>query len=181
MEQAPDTTIIYKRNSVWWIATCYLLGSLLLLIFAVLYLVGMFASLGVDGISALQESHESQQIEKTIAASIHDKVTIESFKIDSAAGRAELAIGIRNGSSLPIEYIAVEIAYLDEQGAPVSSQTERLRDMAPLFPGDTGYTRISYAIDSTKASYKPRLRVAGFKIVGDDPLESLCTQKATSQ
>lgn len=178
MEQATDnTTIVYKRNSVWWIATCYLIGSVLLLIFAVLYLIGMFTSLGVSGISALQESHESQQMERTIAASIHDQVKIESFNIDSASGRAELAIGIRNGSQLPVEDIAIEIAYLDEQGAPVSSQTERLRDMAQLFPGDTGYTRISYGIDEANASYKPRLRIAGFDIVGDDPLETLCANR----
>ena len=50
-----ETKIIYKRNSAWWKATCYLLGTLFFLLFLTISIIWSVTNIGKDTVIAIND------------------------------------------------------------------------------------------------------------------------------
>lgn len=168
------TQIIYKRTSSWWLATCYLLGSLALLLWAVISLLGTAVSLGKDGVVALHEVSKEQEQRRAISSYVKDDIKLTAFNVVSSVDRATLSVTIRNDSKYAIESVKVEIAHLDQNGLPLYTRDEWLRDLRTIFPGDTAHTHIQFALKPDHAASDYAVRISRFDVVGDSILKEIC-------
>ena len=171
-----EVKIVYKRNSAWWIATCYILGSIFFLCYALISLVGLFANVGVQGIKAIHEGAEEQRVEDALAASIKNLIELDNYKIDYKGDVGTLALTIKNDSEYAIRSVKIEIAELGLEGIPVQVWNQYLRDLDTVYPGGNGYTMetLTHAKQNNFNNYS--VRIVGFSIVGDNVLRELCEQ-----
>ncbi|MCG8670963.1 MAG: hypothetical protein MI867_16255 [Pseudomonadales bacterium] len=171
-----EVKIVYKRNSAWWIATCYLLGSIFFLGYALISLVGLFANVGVEGIKAIKEGAEEQRVEDALAVSIENLIQLENYKIDFKGSVGTLALTIKNDSEYAISSVQIEIAELGLEGIPVQVWNQYLLDLDTIYPGRNGYAMetLRHAKQNSFNTYS--VRITGFSIVGDNVLREICEQ-----
>ena len=170
--------IIYKRNSAWWFATCYLLGSLFLLLFIILSLFGSVLWLGKEGVTALKHASDEQAAERVISSYIKDDIELVGFYVTTKLDRATLSVSIKNDSKYSIEDVVVEITHLDANGAPLFTRDEGLRDLRTIFPGDTAHSQIDFPLRPDYKDSNYSVRLSSFKVLGDDVLREICNQPA---
>jgi hypothetical protein len=181
MQSAVETPqIIYKRTSSWWLATCYLLGSLALLLWAVISLLGAAVSLGKDGVVALHEASEEQEQRRAIASYVKDDIKLTAFNVVSSVDRATLSVTIKNDSQYSIEHVRVEIAHLDSGGLPLFTRDEWLSDLGIIFPGDTAHSHTQFALKPDHAASDYAVRISRFDVVGDGILQDICSDPKIS-
>lgn len=173
-----ETTIIYKRNSAWWFATCYLLGSFFLLLFTIIGLFGSVLWLGKEGVVALKQASDEQAVERVISSFVKDDIKLVGFKVTTKMDRATLSVSIRNESKYAIEDVMVEIAHLDANGSPIFTRDEGLRDLRTIFPGDTAHSQIDFQLRPDYQDSNYSVRISRFKVLGDDVLKEICNQPA---
>lgn len=170
-----ETQIVYKRNSAWWIATCYLVGTFFLCGWAVISLLGLAASIGTDGIKALKEVSDQTAVERMVAASLKDKIELVSFSVEEKNGRGSLAVSIKNNSDYAIRDLHLEVAQLDDQGIPLHTHSEWLTDLSTIFPGDTGYSHQTFDLTPGYSDASYSVRLTDFEVLGDTALQDMCT------
>lgn len=171
-----ETGIVYKRNSAWWFATCYLLGSFFLLLLTVILLFGSVLWLGKEGVVALKQASDEQAVERAISGAVRDHIKLAGFKVTSRLDMATLSVSIRNESKYAIEDVKVEIAHLDANGSPVFVRDEPLRDLRTIFPGDTAHSQIDFQLRPEYQDSSYSVRISGFKVMGDAVLKEFCKQ-----
>lgn len=174
------TQIIYKRTSSWWLATCYLLGSLALLLWAVISLLGTAVSLGRDGVVALRDASVEDERRRAISSYIKDDIKLVAFKVVSNVDRATLSVTIKNDSQYAVEKVKVEVAHLDKNGLPIYARDEWLRDLRIIFPGDTAHSHIEFALKPDHAASDYAVRISRFDVVGDRILQEICSDPKIS-
>ena len=148
-----EVKIVYKRNSAWWLATCYLLGTLFLLLWAVASLLGAVAGLGSD---------------------VRKQVQLVNFNVVTANGKNRINVSIKNDAPHAIEKIRLEISHLNPDGVPLNSESEWLRDINMVFPGDTAHGSIEIPVPAEYAHANVVVRIANFSIVGDVAIKEYC-------
>lgn len=169
-----EVKIVYKRNSAWWLATCYLLGTLFLLLWAVASLLGAVAGLGSEGVGALRKSVDEQKIEDAIVADVRKQVQLVNFNVVTANGKNRINVSIKNDAPHAIEKIRLEISHLNPDGVPLNSESEWLRDINMVFPGDTAHGSIEIPVPAEYAHANVVVRIANFSIVGDAAIKEYC-------
>lgn len=175
-----ETKIIYKRTPAWWIATCYLLGTIALLLYAVISLLGLFTNVGVEGFKALKESSDQQQLETTLANTIKSHIKVIGYKAEPQASGDLLTLSIKNDSDYAIQSVHVEIAALDMHGLPSQTWDEWLNNLNIVYPGDTAHAQVKLrdALKAANRSYD--VRISRFRVVGEEAIRELCEQNMTA-
>lgn len=169
-----EQKIVYKRNSSWWFATCYLFGTLFLVIYAVISLLGLFTDIGVSGIKALSENSENTKLRKSLTSKIKKDVQLVGYKVVQGSGENYLTISIKNNSSFSLSGIHVEIAALDPQGLPSYTHDEWLHDLQTVFPGDTAHAKLQLPISGSSQSVEYVVRISDFGVVGENTFDEYC-------
>lgn len=169
-----EVQVVYKRNSAWWFATCYLVGTCFLLGWAAISLIGLAVSIGTDGVKFLKETSDKTEMERMVAASLKDRIELVSFSVEEKNGTGSLTVSIKNNSAYAVRNFHVEVAHLDSRGVPLHTHSEWLTDLSTIFPGDTGHSnqRFNLKPGYTYANYSVRL--SDFKVVGDKAIQDLC-------
>ncbi|HVL01601.1 MAG TPA: hypothetical protein VM553_17405 [Dongiaceae bacterium] len=175
-----EVKIVYKRTSAWWVATCYLLGSIFLLIWAALSLLGTVATYGKEGVVALKEASDEQEKERVISSYVKDDIKLVSFNVAAKLDRATLAVSIKNDSQFAIEKVEVEIANLDINGIPQQTRTEWLKDLSVVYPGDTAHSETEFRLIPGNQASQYSVRIAGFRVLGDNVLKTICANPGTT-
>lgn len=170
-----EAQIIYKRNSAWWLATCYLVGTFFLLCWAAISFLGLLASIGSGGIEALKEASDESEMQRMVAASLKSKIQLVSFSIEEENGKGNLTVTIKNNSDYAVRGFHVEVAQLDGQGNPLHTHSEWLSDLSTIFPGDTGYSNKSFNLKPGYAYANYSVRLSDFKVLGDSAIKDMCT------
>lgn len=176
-----DQNVVYKRTSAWWVATCYLFGTLFLLLYATISLLGVFTDIGIAGFHALSDNAEQTELRRSIATSVKDEVKLIGYKVAHNKDANTLTLSIKNESHYTIGYIDVEVAELDQQGLPTATREERLHKPDNIYPGDTahGELRLPPIFSSPTATYA--VRISGFSVKGSSAIDKYCESLAVDQ
>lgn len=169
-----EPQIVYKRNSAWWFATCYLLGTLFLLLWAAISLLGLAVDVGKEGVMALQDASKEQEVNRALSSFIKDDIKLTGFNVVSKLDRATLSLSIRNDSKYAIEKVMVEIAHIDKNGLPLHTRDEWLSDIRTIFPDDTAHSQVSFALRQDYSGSDYAVRISRFDVVGDTILKEIC-------
>ena len=166
-----ETRVVYKRNSAWWFAFCYLVGTFFLLCYGVLSLAGSLVDLGNVGITGLKEASQQSEAERVLAAQIKKDVTLVSYNVSTEYNQHKIAVSIRNDSSYAVKGVNIEIAYLDQNGLPVHVDNEWISDVDVIYPGDTAHAVKQIQVDPQYQNANMSVRLGHFGVVSDELLQ----------
>ncbi|ASP38848.1 hypothetical protein CHH28_09210 [Bacterioplanes sanyensis] len=167
-----DSQIVYKRNSVWWIATCYLLGTLFLLLAA----VGGIVNAGIGGVKTLIEMSGEQEAQRYLAGTVSDQVQVSGFRVNTGQSVPILSAAIDNNSPYTISKIHLEVSLVDDAGIAIASETKWLSDLGSIFPGDRGQVQFPLSEQMAGKLGEYQLRIASFSILDNASLQAMCEQ-----
>ncbi|MDX1692339.1 MAG: hypothetical protein R3208_01165 [Ketobacteraceae bacterium] len=176
-----EQRIIYKRNSVWWIATCYLFGTLFLLVYAVISLLGFFTDIGVSGVKALSESSENTRLRQSLVEKVRKEVELLGYKVEQGAGSNTLTLTIKNNSAYSLDNFHVEVAALDATGLPSYTRNEWLHDVRTVFPGDTAHAKVDLPRMAGGKDAEYVVRISRFNVTGADAVDEYCKSELSRE
>lgn len=174
-----EQRVVYKRNSVWWIATCYLFGTLFLLVYSVVSLLGFFADVGVSGVNALLEGSEDTKRMRSLASKIKGDVALLGYKVEKGNGSNTLTLSIQNNSAYSLSSLHVEVAALDAQGLPTYTRDEWLHNLKTVFPGDTAHAKVQLPAYPGNQYLEYTVRISDFSITGEQTFDEYCKSSPT--
>jgi hypothetical protein len=165
-----EPQVVYKRNSVWWIATCYLLGTLFLLLAA----VGGLVNAGIGGVKALKELSDEQEAQRYLAGTLNEQVKISGFRVTAGERVPVLSVAIDNNSQHTISKVHLEISLVDDAGIAIVSETKWLSDLSSIFPGDRAQVQLPLPPAMAGKLGEYQVRIASFSVLDNASLKAMC-------
>ena len=169
-----EAKIIYKRNSAWWIATCYLLGTLFFLIFLIISIIWSVTNIGKDTVIAINDLAKKTEIRDAISSRIRENIKLISYDVETEKDSLHISISIKNESKQAINHVKIEVTSLDNSGSPINTIDKNLFDVRTIFPGDIANSRIKIPIKPYDVGSTYSLRISDYNVIIDYVLKELC-------